>query len=202
MKRKITHLSQEVGGRIKSLRLAKGWSQERLGVEAGLGAGKQSLIGNHERGFRMPDHGYLQDYARVLGTTTVALLSNLGTSEVNYTHSPLVSWDEIGKVKRKHTRKQQTVQWPSVVPISTHAETTIVPDDSMAPEFRAGQLILVDTTLTPHNGDYVIALIDGKGCIRLYNRGRLKTSKSDRGVSCIESIPIIAVILQSVKTYR
>lgn len=54
--------------RIKELRLKKGWSQTRLGVEMGLDEGTASArINRYERGVHIPDFSTMRKLGSALG---------------------------------------------------------------------------------------------------------------------------------------
>ena len=67
-----TTLLLRLGRRVRALRLAKGWSQERLAEEAGL---HRTFVGGIERGERNVTVTTLARIARTLHTTPDKLLA-------------------------------------------------------------------------------------------------------------------------------
>lgn len=67
-------IRQQVGGNIKSARLAKGWSQEELAHQSGL---HRTYISSLERGVRNPTVAVLQRVARALGVRSGSLLEGI-----------------------------------------------------------------------------------------------------------------------------
>jgi transcriptional regulator with XRE-family HTH domain len=63
-----------IGQVIRSLREQKGWSQEKLALEAGMGTSHVSRI---ERGERRPPTNRLDTLASALGTTPAAMYAEL-----------------------------------------------------------------------------------------------------------------------------
>jgi transcriptional regulator with XRE-family HTH domain len=61
-----------LGARVRKLRLAKGWSQERLAEEAGL---HRTFVGGIERGERNITLATLGRLARAFGTTPDRLIA-------------------------------------------------------------------------------------------------------------------------------
>jgi len=63
---------QILGWNLRSLRVAKGMSQERLGLEAGI---DRSYVGRVERGSENVTLTRLESFAAVLGVTVAQLLT-------------------------------------------------------------------------------------------------------------------------------
>lgn len=73
MKRKPPkrRVSGSTGTRIRALRDAKGWKQDRLADELGV---HLSAVSHWERGQSVPDMHHLTPLADLLGTTVAALI--------------------------------------------------------------------------------------------------------------------------------
>lgn len=201
MKPKKPNLSSALGQRIFKLRKQLGWTQKTLGIECGWGESSQGRIDHYERGRRIPDHETVAALARALGTTHTALV--YGNAGIHVASVPLVQWKSFGTLRHSH-KKPAVISWPSLRRISAHARVTIVPDDSMSPEFVVNQLVLVDKKLHPVDGDFVICLIDGEHCIRLFkNNTLIKTFPKEKSVKYFSTTtPIIGVVISAVKNYR
>ena len=69
---------QILGWNLRSLRVAKGMSQERLALEAGI---DRSYVGRVERGSENVTLSRLESFAAVLGVTVVQLLTEPPTPQ-------------------------------------------------------------------------------------------------------------------------
>jgi transcriptional regulator with XRE-family HTH domain len=75
---------------VKTLRLAKGWSQEQLGEKAGL---SYKFIGEIERGIANPSMETLFALAAALGVDATTLFGQASSAGREF--SPLVSQDDL-----------------------------------------------------------------------------------------------------------
>jgi len=71
---------KEVGKRVKELRTAKGWNQQKLADEADL---TQSAIAQFEKGERLPSTTALQSMAKAFGISMEALLTQESNTDPN-----------------------------------------------------------------------------------------------------------------------
>lgn len=71
---------KEVGKRIKELRTAKGWNQQKLADEADL---TQSAIAQFEKGERLPSTTALQSMAKAFGISMESLLTQESNTDPN-----------------------------------------------------------------------------------------------------------------------
>lgn len=71
---------KEVGKRIKELRTAKGWNQQKLADEADL---TQSAIAQFEKGERLPSTTALQNMAKAFGISMESLLTQESNTDPN-----------------------------------------------------------------------------------------------------------------------
>lgn len=71
---------KEVGKRIKELRTAKGWNQQKLADEADL---TQSAIAQFEKGERLPSTTALQSMAKAFGISMESLLTQETNTDPN-----------------------------------------------------------------------------------------------------------------------
>ena len=77
---------------------------------------------------------------------------------------PLISWEDAsqsceGPVGSFHPA---AIAWLPIAPKSSDRTFALsVPDDSMEPEFREGETIIVDPTLPGKHNQFIIARVDG-----------------------------------------
>lgn len=197
-----TEFSRSIGNNILRLRKAKGWSQKECAIRAGWkGKYGQGRVANYENGVRVADHEAARDLAHAFNVPVSKILRLPPVGRIRYTLVPLFDFESLHMMRKK---KPALIQWPSVTRVSGHAQVTIVPDDSMAPDFKAGELLLVDATLTPQHGDYVIAVINGEPALRRYTSKKLKVLRASDSVINYDpaTTPIIAIVISSVKNHR
>lgn len=76
------------------------------------------------------------------------------------TRIPLISWDELAKFcdySRKSV-KLKVASWVPVAPkVSECSFALKVPDDSMEPEFREGEIIIIDPMMIVSHNQYLVA---------------------------------------------
>ena len=78
---------------------------------------------------------------------------------------PLVSWEEASRLcveSEAEFHFKEVEAWIPVAPRSSeHTLALRVPDDSMEPEFREGEILIVDPTLPGKHNQFLIARING-----------------------------------------
>ncbi|WP_430443645.1 helix-turn-helix domain-containing protein [Sphingorhabdus contaminans] len=67
----LVNIQERLGANLRTLRTAKGWSQERFAFEAGI---HRTYISDLERGARNPTISVVEKLANCLGVTASALL--------------------------------------------------------------------------------------------------------------------------------
>jgi transcriptional regulator with XRE-family HTH domain len=144
MGNKPTEFSKRIGRTLRRLREQRGWSQEECGVRAGWGKGKQGRIGNYEAGLRIPEQDDVRDLAAAFNEPVSRIMQLPTVGKIHYALVPMLEWDAL--MMNQGRKKLPLIRWPSITPIPPHAQVSTVPDASMAPQFNAGELILVDAT--------------------------------------------------------
>lgn len=74
-----------LGRRIRRLRIDRGWTQARLGIEMGFEANQRwarELVGRHERGATNMTANMLKKYAKAFGVSLSELIDDLEEDEV------------------------------------------------------------------------------------------------------------------------
>lgn len=182
------------GDIIKELREERGWTRNRLSKEAGL---RPNAIGELEKN-GAKNIEILRLAANALGLGTVDILSKLKEISKQTQKQPPEDLDKaMRKLSVLYATNQRGFQnisrnmddWldkepcspisqdPKLFSPSDYIEITksqypcMVDDDSMAPDYKAGELIYMDGSQMPWNGSIVHALVNGKeSVLRIYSR--------------------------------
>lgn len=167
----------KINERIKQTRKRLGYSQEILGSRVGV---SRVSISQWERGENTPNGRYLNELAAALGVTVDWLLTGSGDTPQLPAEHPILGYHNVepavipqGKripvisyVQAGNWREmcEQATTFDGNVEYVT-ASVDIGPcgfglwlrGDSMLPQFKEGDLIIVDPDEAPQPGDYVVA---------------------------------------------
>ena len=161
---------KEIGDRIRDNRLILGLTQGELGKNLGV---SDVTVSKWESGLNHPKGSHLLSLANVLNTTTEWLLTGKGTATQsagttsNVQSAPLgsalvpvLSYVQAGAWHEPRAVRAQDGDIEYVSANFTNTESLFalyIKGDSMEPEFKEGDLIIVDGDLSPCPGDYVVA---------------------------------------------
>lgn len=171
-----------VGDQIRKGREALKWSKQRLADE--LGVSRAAISQWEKRAPKLKDE-HIIELARLLsmprsaftrfGSGTVAPASEDRRMILHLRWDDLDKLAEGGAVRRQALKKPQYIDVPMDIPAAAVALT--IRDESMEPEFRAGEEIIIDPKLKPESDkDYVLArLASGEHLFRRY-RARSATA--------------------------
>ena len=147
-----------------------GMNQLQFGLALGYREeSAQSRISRYETGNRSPSKQTLQKMAKILQVTVEQLTSRFRNVEPAVLKTgravPLISWVQAGHwhEPEDHFRPGEGEGEP--VPSSTKDENAFalrVIGDSMEPEFREGDIVIVSPNSEPVTGDFVIAKVAGE----------------------------------------
>jgi transcriptional regulator with XRE-family HTH domain len=166
-----------VADRIKKWRKVKGLSQGKLAEAVGV---SRAAINQWEKNTpKLRDH-HIMALARALGrpeSTFTPFGGDTVTGPEGRKHSiPLLHWEDLkhlreGKVHTAALKKQSYVEVSK--DISKRAVMLVVHDDSMEPEFRVGDEIIIDPEVLPRDSDqypdFVLVRVgDGEEIFRRY----------------------------------
>lgn len=166
------NIKQEIGKRILEARKEKGLTLKALGELAG--GLKQTRLTNWEQGTRAPGPEEIKQLAQALDVSPAFLMCLSDERELKKikTHSHLIpllaphqAFDanvyiqSSGEKSADGEVKLITVSTELLPNLSNHAFALRVADDSMTPEFKINDVLVIEPDATPKPGDYVVALL-------------------------------------------
>ena len=124
---------------------------------------------------------------------------------------PLISWEDASRSCEEPAESfhPTAVAWLPIAPKSSDRTFALrVPDDSMEPEFREGEMILIDPTLPGKHNQFVIARMEGdslatfKQLTLVGNRTYLKPLNSRYPLIDVQgAIKVCGVVVGKFKEY-
>ncbi|UCM49373.1 LexA family protein [Aeromonas caviae] len=167
----------KINERIKQTRKRLGYSQEILGSRVGV---SRVSISQWERGENTPNGRYLNELAAALGVTVDWLLTGEGDAVVSPREQqvagyhnvepalipqgnriPILSYVQAGnwrEICEQATAFDGNVEYVTAsVDIGPCGFGLWIRGDSMLPQFKEGDLIIVDPDEAPQPGDFVVA---------------------------------------------
>lgn len=186
------NIKEKIGHRIMAERKAKGLTRKALAELTG--ELKVSRINNYERGDRTPGPTEIKLLADALEVSPSYLMCLTDNREGKLSKSlgmgaliPVLDYKQaidastfIQKIK-EHVDSQV-----EFIPVSTNVGDSLgknafalkIKDDSMTPEFRVNDVIIVDPdSRQPKPGDFVVALIEGEQEVILRKYKQLSAAK-------------------------
>lgn len=168
------NIKEKIGQRIMTERKAKGLTRKALAeLTNDL---KISRINNYERGDRTPGPTEIKMLADALEVSASYLMCLTDNREGKMTKSlgmgaliPVLDYKQaidaatfIQKIKDDVDTKVEFIPVSAAVSdsISKNAFALKINDESMMPEFRINDVIVVDPDTSPKPGDFVVALIE------------------------------------------
>lgn len=152
-----------IGKRIREARQRRGLSQEALAARCGW---RQSRIGNYERDERQPRVEDIKKIAKELGVSFTWLAIAKGSMQDEEHHPtcvPVISCVQAGgwtPVYDEYPPGDGFAYLYTDLRLSDGAFALEITGDSMMPEFRPGDRVIIDPSLEPRPGDYVVAKLD------------------------------------------
>ncbi len=187
------NIKEKIGQRIRHERTTKGLTRKALAeLTEDL---KVSRINNYERGERTPGPEEIKQLAKALEVSPSFLmcLSDDKQGRLNKTPGlgaliPVLDYKQavnpalfIQKIKEENYSEKVTL-----IPISpglterigANAFAMEVKDDSMIPEFRVNDVLIIDPDTTPNPGDFVVAKLDTDNEVIIRKYKQLSASKT------------------------
>lgn len=167
------NIKKEIGKRILEARKAKGLTLKALGELAGNL--KQTRLTNWEQGTRTPGPEEIKQLAQALDVSPAFLMCLSDEVQVKKTKSPshlipLLDHYQACEAKSyiNSIREQGTtndvvfisVSAVLVPKLSDEAFALKMTDESMIPEIRESDVLIVDPFIKPRPGDFVVALLE------------------------------------------
>lgn len=153
-----------VGDNIRRLRKARGWKILDLAVRVDSDVGNISRL---ERGLQGYSDKMLQKIAQALGCSVSDLFageeSNVTPVPIGARRIPLISHVQAGHMTEAVDAYSlgDAAEWLLTdLELSPSAFALRIKGDSMLPEFREGDTVIIDPAVTPLPGDYVVAKND------------------------------------------
>ena len=164
------NIKKEIGRRIHEARKEKGLTLKALGDLTGNL--KQTRLTNWEQGIRAPGPEEIKLLAHALEVSP-AFLMCLSDEKVFKQPKRLVQFIPLldyRQVCEVDAILKQQLDSLDVIPISTtllpelsaDAFALIIIDDSMMPELRVNDVLVIDPAVSPKPGDFVVATVVGK----------------------------------------
>jgi SOS-response transcriptional repressor LexA len=187
------NIKEKIGLRIKHERTTKGLTRKALAeLTDSL---KISRINNYERGERTPGPEEIKQLAKVLEVSPAFLmcLSDDKQGRLNKTPGlgslvPVLDYKQAADpaLHIQQIKEEQYSDKVTLIPISPELTKRIsanafameVKDDSMSPEFRVNDVLIIDPDTRPNPGDFVVSKLstDSEVTIRKYKQ--LSASKT------------------------
>jgi SOS-response transcriptional repressor LexA len=181
-----------IGPVVRKLRKEAGWSIQRLATLAEVDPGYLSRIEREEAGYTPATEDKL---ARSLGVSVAGLhsesetLIGMAVASKRHRRIPILTYGQAQVAELMDGYPAWMLDAGTVTELE-HSSATFavrVADNMMIPTFTEGDLVIIDPSIPPRAGDYVVAL-NGDG-IPVFNRYRVAGSDAD-GEAIFELIPL------------
>lgn len=188
--RKNNRCMRDIGVQIRQRRTRLGWTVQKLATLAEIDNGFLSKI---ETGKATGSWETYIKLAGALGVSVETLLTKKGNIEdapLDWRRIPVLSYAQAGRWAGgdgvpNSEDVRETVMTDLEHPPSTFAMRIL--DNSMEPDFRIGDIVVIDPTLKARAGDFVVALEEsGVGMFLQYR----KPTVNDQGVIVYELHPL------------
>lgn len=171
----MSTIKEKIGQRICEARKAKGLSQQGLAnLTLDL---KQSRINNWENGLRTPGPEEIKQLANALDVSAAFLMCFSDEKQENQTKKlsrliPLFNPHQACNAEHYLKELRELDGFDNVILISSSTEllpklgadtfALKMSNDSMMPEFRPNDILVIDPSASPEPGNYVAVKVSGK----------------------------------------
>ncbi|HHT0594990.1 TPA: LexA family protein [Legionella anisa] len=222
-------IREKIGKRINEARKAKGLTRQAL---ADLTDDiKPSRINNWEHGTRMPGPAEITQLAKALEVSPAFLMGLSEERDGEFFRNsrvgsliPLLDYKQacdpnyhIQKIKEESYAEKITF-----VPVSPDIANQLdenafalrMLDDSMSPEIRLNDIQIVDPSISPNPGDFVVVKISGKDDVIICQYKKLSYTSPEFELLTLndnwpnitfnesEQVEIVGTVIQNIRTYR
>ncbi|WP_165474924.1 S24 family peptidase [Legionella sp. PL877] len=186
------NIKKEIGKRILEARKAKGLTLKALGELAG--GLKQTRLTNWEQGVRTPGPEEIKSLARALDVSPAYLMclsdETLVKSIKKTSHLiPLLDHHQAcqARLHVNEFREQGTCIDAALISVSAallpelsdEAFALKMTDESMIPEIRVNDLLVIDPLILPKPGDYVAVKVEGQKEVIICQYKKLSYTSSE-----------------------
>ncbi|HHO2138349.1 TPA: LexA family protein [Legionella pneumophila] len=165
------NIKKEIGKRILEARKAKGLTLKALGELAG--GLKQTRLTNWEQGVRTPGPEEIKSLARALDVSPAYLMCLSDNQLLKEAKNPsqlipLLDYQQACEanlhngVETYGDKVFISVSTALLPELSSDAFALNITDDSMMPEIRVGDVLVIEPSVLPEPGDFVAVKISGK----------------------------------------
>ena len=183
---------QDIGKRIRDRRLRLGWSTTKVATLAGI---SQSFLSRIENGTHAGSWETYMKIAGALGVSMDSLVlsnrSNVEHAEIGTRRVPVLDyvqagqWTAVNRLPDEIAEMQETIVTDLELPPSTFALR--IKGQSMEPRFSAGDIVVINPTIQPQPGDFVVATSgDGEATFKQYRNG----GRNEQGHEVFELWPL------------
>lgn len=186
------NIKKEIGKRIHEARKAKGLTLKELGVIAGNF--KQTRLTNWEQGIRAPGPEEIKQLAQALEVSPAFLMCLSDDKQLKQTKSlnqliPLLDHRQacdaqlyINAIREQEQSSDMifiSVSKVLLEELSPAAFALKMTDDSMMPEIRINDVLVIDPAMSPKPGDYVGVNIAAKSEVIICQYKKLSYASSE-----------------------
>ena len=220
------NIKKEIGKRILEARKAKGLTLKALGELAG--DLKQTRLTNWEQGTRTPGPEEIKQLAKALDVSPAFLMCLSDEPQVKKTKShsyliPLLNNHQVCDAKshieaiHDHDSSGDTVfisvSCTLLPKLSSESFALKMADESMMPEIRVGDMLVIDPLIAPQPGDFVVVKVDDQQEVIISQYKKLSyTSPEFELITLNDNWPnikvaddltlaILGTVLQNIHTY-
>ncbi|NSL19575.1 helix-turn-helix domain-containing protein [Tatlockia micdadei] len=220
------NIKKEIGRRILEARKAKGLTLKELGELAGNL--KQTRLTNWEQGTRAPGPEEIKQLAQALDVSPAFLMCLSDEKQIIKAKAPsqlipLLDHRQAGNSKLyiDTIREQELSGGMIFISVSTEllpelsAQTFALKmvDDSMTPEIRVNDVLIIDPAIPPKPGNYVAVKIDGKSEVIICQYKKLSYTSSEFELLTLNdhwpnikvaddvNVEIIGIVVQKTRNY-
>ncbi|RAP38513.1 LexA family transcriptional repressor [Legionella quinlivanii] len=187
------NIKEKIGQRIKQERISKGLTRKALSeLTENL---KISRINNYERGERTPGPEEIKQLAQALEVSAAFLMclsdDKQGRAKKNSHFGaliPILDFQQAcnAEVAIENIRQNHNSETQKFIPVAANSSEHLsgnafaleINDDSMAPEFRVNDKVIIDPENFPKPGDFVAAKLDEDNAVIIRKYKQLSTSKT------------------------
>jgi SOS-response transcriptional repressor LexA len=181
---------KDIGVRIRERRERLGWSQTKLATLAGI---SQSFLWRIETGRWTASWETYIKLAGALGVSIDSFLlshSNVEDAPTDWRRVPILDYREAAHWNPVDSSPAGEEQHETIMTDLEHPSSTFalrVRGNSMEPEFREGDIVVIDPTIPPKPGDYVVATdSSGEANFKQYRNGGI----NEKGLEVFELWPL------------